>query len=74
MKKETSTTVYTCDFCGEECEPIRELKLLHSFAGDGRNEIILIIKPQIYYGTNNGDICEKCLNEVFENYKERIQK
>lgn len=61
MKQERIEVIYICDLCGQECEPVREIRLLHSFAGDGRNEIRLKVSANVYYVAEDGDVCNDCL-------------
>ena len=77
MAKHTQTTTsYTCDFCGKNCEPVRQLRLLHSFNayGEFRNEVHINVSAYIPYGTADGDVCADCLDKVLTDYmKERFR-
>lgn len=70
MRRETLTVRYTCDLCGKECRPIRELNLVHSRGQEFNNEIHLTARAFIPYGTTDGDVCEECLVNALQNYME----
>lgn len=63
-KKEYVQTVITCDMCGKECNPIREIKLAVGSTPDFTNYIVLSVRGDFPYATNNGDICGVCLSNA----------
>jgi hypothetical protein len=71
MKKITPVEIhYTCDLCGQKCEPVREVRLLHSWGlyGAIRNEILLKVSAYVPYGTTDGDVCPDCLREAIRRH------
>jgi hypothetical protein len=52
----------TCDLCGEECIPWKEIRIPVGSTPDFTNYIVLTVRGDFPYATNNGDICGKCLD------------
>lgn len=64
MKTERTIVTYTCDLCGKECEPIRELKIPHPKGGN----IHMKICAYIEYATASGDVCKTCFENAISSY------
>lgn len=76
MKHEKLKIHYTCDICGEKCEPVRNLEMVCSYNayGDLANKIRMNISAYIPYGTADGDVCKKCVIKAFKEYVSGAQR
>ena len=63
-KKEYVRTVITCDMCGQECNPVRQINLAVGSTTDFTNYIVLSVRGDFPYATSNGDICKACLGKA----------
>lgn len=75
MKQELVTVVYTCDLCNKECEPVRELKLFHSwgYLGETQNSIIVRVGAKVAHNSY-GEVCETCLHDALKAYLNKSGK
>jgi hypothetical protein len=63
-KKTKEVVTITCDLCGNECKPWREIKIPVGSTPDFTNYIVLAVSGYFPYATANGDICRECLDKA----------
>jgi hypothetical protein len=57
----SESTLYTCDFCGEVCTPVKTHRYTHSYDENGNKlEITFKAGGYIPIGNVNPDVCKTC--------------
>jgi hypothetical protein len=63
-EKKVTTITFTCDCCGKECQPVRELTIPMRYSMDLVSCIVLKVSYSAPYATAYGDVCRACLDEA----------
>lgn len=65
-------TTHTCDVCGKECEPIRNISIPFSYFMDTVSSVRINISAYIPYGTTAGDVCKECAKKYIGKWIESL--
>lgn len=72
MEKTKKQTTYTCDLCGKECLPLREISIPARYYMDLVTTVKVRIVAYIPYGTDHGDVCPECAKAALKKWLESV--
>ena len=70
MEKTEKRTTYTCDLCGKECLPLREISIPARYYMDLVTTVKVRIVADSPYGTDHGDVCPECAKAMLKKWLE----
>lgn len=72
MIRVITTTVYTCDLCDQECQPVTCFTIRNPAIFPDRSHDIDLYPQVSTYNTRRGHVCRECLLPALSDYVRRM--